>query len=863
MKAKYRVLAQVKKMLQEQEMVTTQEVASAMKLSRGVVSLYLSQLYQENLLQKRGTKPVYWLDLPKYSTFSDLIGANGSLKKVVKECKAAVNYPPNGFPIIITGPSGSGKSYLASLIFKYAQEVGVISSNANFVALNCADYADNPELLSAVLFGYKKGAFTGADEDRTGLIDQANNGYLFLDEVHRLPRESQEKLFILLDSGNFYPLGESEHVKHVNIRFLFATTEKIETSLLKTFRRRVPLQVTLPSWASRPISEKCSLIEYFFQKESSRIDCSIRVSYGTITNLLNTQFIGNVGSLENQIKLMCAESYHRDNTFLTLNIGTDRDIEKGSWLIKSGQTKKILQCSSSFCQTLLSTLINTLRENEEQKHSLTDQSLTITQFLRDLQQNVAHLAVDEDYTNYLVRELKTTLEIVGAKYGFTSYLKDSKIKQAAALIALMQEENTTISELAAIDALIKRRYPRTIYLCKQVQQKLTFNISSVLVDIILLYTVFDEIGVHLEHQNLLGIMVCHGGRIASDICSIVNDICQSYIFEAFDMPLEVPNEQIVTQINQYLKQQNRSYEGTILLFDMGSLSKLYQQVKPLLNNDLLVINNLTTSIALDLGMKIQQNESFKKIAAEAEKYPKTMNVQYYEGISPQANIIVSCMSGVGLSEEVRKILKKHLNTKIAIITMDYHDLKLALKRHEHSYFANTKFILTTNDLPKQNSTEVLNIYNIMDRNGDRRMRLLLKSLGEKPKTINNLLTAFLRFFTIGGIKGRLRFLNPDKVIPEIQNIVTKFENYYHLDLSNKFKLSLYMHMALMLERLMLKNDDTAEIKSKAVKSNEKEFYEVAKKIFHPIEVKYNITVNDYELSLIFELFKANSRYKNA
>ncbi|MCT6891072.1 MAG: PRD domain-containing protein, partial [Lactobacillus sp.] len=111
--------------------------------------------------------------------------------------------------------------------------------------------------------------------------------------------------------------------------------------------------------------------------------------------------------------------------------------------------------------------------------------------------------------------------------------------------------------------------------------------------------------------------------------------------------------------------------------------------------------------------------------------------------------------------------------------------------------------------------------------------------------------------------GRLRFLNPDKVIPEIQGIVTKFENYYHLDLSNKFKLSLYMHIALMLERLMLKKDDASEIKSKAITSNEKEFYQVAKKIFHPIEVKYNITVNDYELSLIFELFKANSRYKNA
>lgn len=161
MKAKYQVLSKVENLLANKTKVTTQDVAKAMQLSRGVVSTYLSQLYQEGLLLKSGTKPVYWQLNSNDDVFAKMIGSDGSLKKVIDKCKATVNYPPNGFPLIITGPSGSGKSFLASLIYEYAKQVSVISQNANFVVLNCADYANNPELLSSVLFGYKRELLQG------------------------------------------------------------------------------------------------------------------------------------------------------------------------------------------------------------------------------------------------------------------------------------------------------------------------------------------------------------------------------------------------------------------------------------------------------------------------------------------------------------------------------------------------------------------------------------------------------------------------------------------------------------------------------------------------------------------------------
>lgn len=80
-----------------------------------------------------------------------MIGADGSQKNVIERCKAAVSYPPDGLPILITGESGVGKSFLARLIHQYAVSSAVISESAPLVVLNCADYANNPELLSAAL----------------------------------------------------------------------------------------------------------------------------------------------------------------------------------------------------------------------------------------------------------------------------------------------------------------------------------------------------------------------------------------------------------------------------------------------------------------------------------------------------------------------------------------------------------------------------------------------------------------------------------------------------------------------------------------------------------------------------------------
>ncbi|MCD8171662.1 MAG: sigma 54-interacting transcriptional regulator, partial [Clostridiales bacterium] len=244
------------------------------------------------------------------SVFSSMVGYAGSQKQTVEMCMAAVNYPPDGLPMLLTGESGVGKSFIARLIHAYALSQGVIEANAPFVVLNCADYANNPELLSATLLGYKKGSFTGADKDRDGLLKEADGGYLFLDEVHRLSFENQEKLFLFMDSGQYRPLGDNMW-KSSRVRFIFATTENPDEVLLETFRRRITLQVPIPSMMDRPLKERLQMLYLFYQKEARKVGRRIEVEGEVAQALMLTRLQGNIGKLENLIQVSCANAFYR------------------------------------------------------------------------------------------------------------------------------------------------------------------------------------------------------------------------------------------------------------------------------------------------------------------------------------------------------------------------------------------------------------------------------------------------------------------------------------------------------------------------------------------------------------------------
>ncbi|MGG5332745.1 sigma 54-interacting transcriptional regulator [Enterococcus sp. AZ163] len=854
-RSRYVVLDHLKELSELKEQITTNDVAESTHLSRNVVTTYLSQLLNEGLVEKNGTRPVYWTPIAeKKDAFSKFIGAKGSLKAEIDECKAAVTYPPKGFPILITGESGVGKSYLASLIHRFALEEKVITPSANFVTLNCADYANNPELLSSVLFGYRKGAFTGADQDTEGLVKQADGGFLFLDEVHRLNSENQEKLFTLLDLGQYYPLGEKEQPIEVDLRFIFATTESLDKSLLRTFQRRVPMTIKLPAFHERPIHERLEITFDNFVREAQNLEKDFNLSLTEVFQLINQQYKGNLGDLKNRVRLLCARVFMEQQAESVIQIGnaTEGIIFISKETVSSQITEELFEQSFSY-------LIEEIFAPEK----ITDMNecrFSIRKELKKVRRQLQSQAVNSLIIDSFVQQLQKQIIEFQTAYGIFNQLSSEDLEEAALILSLFLESSATLENRSMIEK-IKSTYPRSYYLIGEFVGKLQpiFTIETErteLLQCLLLFILIGEEYHTIEKVPFFCLLLSHG-NMASSIQRVVNSLCQTYLFEAFDMPIDASIKEIIIEVEIFLQKQNRRDQEVIVLFDMGSLSQMYKEIKKQSDADLMVINNLTTSMALDIGLQVQQQVPFKEIAKKAEHYSELTNVQYYEGLSQNRNIIVSCMSGAGLSEEIKRIMMDCLAEETEIITMDYKDLKQTLNSHELDYFANTQMILTTTDIDSFKEISIINIYDVMEPEGADLVKRLLIQNGELETACNKLLEQFLQFFTIEGIGARLQFLNPEIVIKEVQEIVEKYEQYYELTLTGRDKLNLYMHIALMIERMMVssRRNEEAAIDEETLDAERKEFYSVSKNIFHAIERKYNIFVDDYELSLMYELLK--------
>ena len=207
---------------------------------------------------------------------------------------------------------------------------------------------------------------------------------------------------------------------------------------------------------------------------------------------------------------------------------------------------------------------------------------------------------------------------------------------------------------------------------------------------------------------------------------------------------------------------------------------------------------------------------------------------------------------MGISEKIKDIMSKYLSTeKIEVLTMEYRELKNTIDRNSKNYFDKTKIVITTTDLPSSFSIPHVNIYNMLDAEGISNLWSLIYN-DISRNSFDKMIQELLKLFSIQGVVDRLKFLNPVVVINEVENVLTKYENYYRITFTGKVKLNLYMHIALMIERLFISREEKEDIKEK-LSEPEAEFYVTSKNIFKPMENNYNIMVSQYEISLLYQL----------
>ncbi|MCP3892114.1 MAG: sigma-54-dependent Fis family transcriptional regulator, partial [Desulfobulbaceae bacterium] len=229
--------------------------------------------------------------------FGEMIGKSQQMQAVFR---LAAKVAPYNTTVLITGESGTGKELVAKGIHKASDRSG-----NKIVAVNCGAFPEG--LIESELFGYVKGAFTGADQSKKGVFQEADEGTLFLDEIGELPLSLQVKLLRVLQEGEVKAVGATGTLK-VNVRILAATAKNLDEEVRQgRFRQDLLYRLNVLNVNLPPLRERDGdiplLIQFFIERYSTRFGCSVLgVAPSAMTILMKYDWPGNVRQLENIIE---------------------------------------------------------------------------------------------------------------------------------------------------------------------------------------------------------------------------------------------------------------------------------------------------------------------------------------------------------------------------------------------------------------------------------------------------------------------------------------------------------------------------------------------------------------------------------
>ena len=837
--------------------VTSDAVAEEMGVSRCNVSSYLNKLCEQKLISKIPGRPVRFFPnadqwdttpfssenirmintvagYPKDDAFGHLIGADSSMKNEIDKAKAAIMYPPKGLPTLITGETGCGKSLLAKLMYQYAVQNNVLSPGAQFVVFNCANYASNPQLIMAQLFGHKKGAFTGANENTDGLVDRANGGILFLDEIHRFPPEAQEMLFYLMDNGSYHRLGEVNSTKSADVLLVFATTEKPQSALLSTFLRRIPVVINVPSLQDRSRLERKKFIEFFFSKEAQLLKYPLTIHHMVVGALMSYDCPGNIGQLVSDIKMICARAYMnclsqgKKKVTITLN-ELPLYIKEGLIKATDGHGElsfenieiKPSRDHDGEMQHILGDDLYSILENQYHKYSKeTTNGMEIVQRL----DNDISLYFNKQFSKYITDKKLCQIqlmnvvstEILEILEQATEIIKENldHVATRETMVVLALHISAAIERVSKTKReavhqkfeYLKQTSPNEYETAAQIV-KVTEQIANIKMD-------EDEIGYITklilaatnhpkDRKEKVGILVAaYGNGCARTMAEVANLMLKTDAVNWYDVNLEEPNDKSIAAVTDIVCRMNCK-KGIVLLVDMGTLSVYGDFIARKTGIQIKTIDNVTTSMVIQAAQLADDSDNtLENIYAsllrlnDADQRPANVSKQTpRDGLK---TILAVCITGEGTAMRLKSIIEQRfeLNNLAEVVPLDF--LTLDQIDRNLNDMAKVKDIVCIVGIhqPQQLEIPFVSVDELMFGTGFARLENILKNCGVDVKTTgsnNPMLTQNVDAKMLGEVLSTyLYYLDGKKMVP----LVSGGYGTNTVDVSDKAeRASVYLYLS--------------------------------------------------------------------
>lgn len=666
----------------------------------------------------------------KENDFEMLIGYNGSLKEKVNLAKSAIVYPPNGLHTIIYGETGVGKSELANCMYKYAIRTGIKGKESPFIVFNCADYAENPNMLMSQLFGSIKGAYTGAAENREGLVEKADGGILFLDEIHRLPASGQEILFSLIDRGEFRRLGETNNTRKANVLIIAATTENPDSNLLDTFRRRIPMVITLPNLDSRPKLERYDIIIKFFEREAIRINKNIIITKEVLYGFMNYKCKSNIGQLKSDIQVSCARAFSKNpdsSDKLIIDVDSLRTYIKES--IKDNEDnlefsfdRVNLEDTYIDIDEINSNKICLSEENVDEIYKYAEKELKVLESRQYSQEEIKNLfferldrkfnqikknniienrkkihIISENLTPETMEIMNKISTIVKAQYRFINkglyMVLATHIEEA--IKRVRNGKNIINPSLENIKKNMSEEYDLARYIVTIIENIAKISLPEDEIGYIAYYIYKFCMNEETMDKKVKVVIVTHG-KVGIEMSKVVNQILGTMCTYGIEFPMDMPPQKGIEKVMEDIKELDLKND-ILMLIDMGSLVILGEKIEEELGLRCKVINRVDTILAMEAGKSaVIEGKSLDKIVESLKKnkyYSIVSNKNYKsKDINKKDLVLTLCLSGRGTALSLKnrieqKLLKENIESieVKALGVIDNQKIEEKIKKLEKEY----------------------------------------------------------------------------------------------------------------------------------------------------------------------------------